>query len=76
MSGMIEVLQPGFGVTVQDAGRLGHRHEGVPRSGWLDAPLAQPQFPTDLFDFTRPDHGRQFFPALAFHLKVHAVVQG
>jgi 5-oxoprolinase (ATP-hydrolysing) subunit C len=41
MSGMIEVLQPGFGVTFQDAGRLGHRHEGVPRSGWLDGPLAQ-----------------------------------
>ena len=41
MSGMMEVLQPGFGVTVQDRGRHGHRHEGVPQSGWLDGPLAE-----------------------------------
>jgi len=36
----IEVLQPGIGTTVQDAGRAGHRHQGIPLSGWLDAPLA------------------------------------
>ena len=40
MSGMIEVLQPGFGTTIQDRGRRGHRHEGIPQSGWLDASLA------------------------------------
>jgi allophanate hydrolase len=37
----IEVLQPGIGTTVQDAGRAGQRHHGIPLSGWLDAPLAQ-----------------------------------
>jgi allophanate hydrolase len=41
MLGLIEVLQPGFGTTIQDGGRRGHRHEGIPQSGWLDAPLAQ-----------------------------------
>ncbi len=41
MSGMLEVVQPGVGVTVQDRGRQGHRHHGLPLSGWLDAPLAQ-----------------------------------
>lgn len=39
--GMIEILQPGIGTTIQDQGRAGHRHEGIPQSGWLDAPLAQ-----------------------------------
>jgi len=39
-SGLLEVLQPGIGCTVQDRGRPGHRHNGVPLSGWLDAPLA------------------------------------
>lgn len=39
--GMIEILQPGIGTTVQDRGRAGHRHEGIPLSGWLDAPLAE-----------------------------------
>lgn len=39
--GMIEILQPGMGTTVQDQGRAGHRHEGIPLSGWLDAPLAE-----------------------------------
>lgn len=39
--GTIEILQPGIGTTVQDAGRAGHRHEGIPLSGWLDAPLAE-----------------------------------
>lgn len=41
MSGALEVVQPGIGSTVQDGGRHGHRHQGVPLSGWLDAPLAQ-----------------------------------
>jgi 5-oxoprolinase (ATP-hydrolysing) subunit C len=41
MTGLIEVVQPGFGSTVQDSGRRGHRHEGMPQSGWLDATLAQ-----------------------------------
>ena len=36
----IEVVLPGIAITVQDAGRSGHRHEGMPLSGWLDAPLA------------------------------------
>jgi len=39
-SGVLEVLQPGIGSTVQDRGRPGHRHNGVPLSGWLDALLA------------------------------------
>lgn len=39
--GMIEILQPGIGTTIQDQGRAGHRHEGIPLSGWLDAPLAE-----------------------------------
>lgn len=39
--GALEVLQPGIGTTVQDQGRVGHRHQGVPQSGWLDAPLAR-----------------------------------
>jgi allophanate hydrolase subunit 2 len=41
MSGTIEMVQPGIGSTVQDRGRVGHRHQGVPLSGWLDGPLAQ-----------------------------------
>ncbi len=41
MNGLLEVLQPGIGTTVQDAGRTGHRHQGLPVSGWLDAPLAR-----------------------------------
>lgn len=40
-SGALEILQPGIGTTVQDQGRVGHRHQGVPQSGWLDAPLAR-----------------------------------
>ena len=39
--GLIEIVQPGIGATVQDSGRAGHRHEGIPLSGWLDAPLAE-----------------------------------
>ena len=41
MSGQLEVRQPGIGSTVQDRGRPGHRHHGLPLSGWLDAPLAR-----------------------------------
>ena len=33
---MIEVLQTGTRITLQDAGRPGHRHEGIPRSGAAD----------------------------------------
>jgi len=33
---MIEVLKPGLLTTVQDLGRYGHAHLGVPRSGALD----------------------------------------
>lgn len=40
-AGMIEILQPGIGTTVQDHGRPGHRHEGIPLGGWLDTPLAE-----------------------------------
>lgn len=39
--GLIEILQPGLGTTIQDQGRTEHRHEGIPLSGWLDEPLAQ-----------------------------------
>ena len=41
VQGLIEIVQPGIGATVQDNGRAGHRHEGIPLSGWLDAPLAE-----------------------------------
>ena len=41
MSAQLDVLQPGIGTTVQDGGRPGHRHHGLPLSGWLDAPPAQ-----------------------------------
>jgi len=41
MSGVLEIVQPGIGTTVQDRGRVGHRHQGLPLSGWLDGPLAQ-----------------------------------
>lgn len=41
MSGVIEVLAPGFGATIQDCGRRGQRHQGIPQSGWLDGPLAE-----------------------------------
>jgi biotin-dependent carboxylase-like uncharacterized protein len=37
----LEVIQPGIGATVQDRGRLGYRHHGLPLSGWLDGPLAR-----------------------------------
>ncbi|WP_134766306.1 biotin-dependent carboxyltransferase family protein [Nocardioides sp. 1609] len=36
-----EVLDVGGLVTVQDAGRPGLAHLGVPRAGWLDAPAAR-----------------------------------
>lgn len=41
MSALLEIVQPGICTTVQDGGRPGHRHHGLPISGWLDAPLAQ-----------------------------------
>ncbi len=41
MNGLLDVVQPGMGATVQDRGRLGHRHQGLPLSGWLDGPLAR-----------------------------------
>jgi len=37
---MIEVLETGPLVTVQDRGRFGYAHLGVPRAGALDAPAA------------------------------------
>lgn len=40
-TGLLTIVQPGIGTTVQDGGRHGHRHEGVAVSGWLDAPLAE-----------------------------------
>ena len=33
---MIEVLKPGLSTTVQDAGRTGYYHLGIPPSGALD----------------------------------------
>lgn len=41
MSRSVTVLAVGPSVTVQDPGRPGLAHLGVPRSGWLDAPAAQ-----------------------------------
>ena len=41
MNGVLDILQPGIGCTVQDGGRPGHRQHGLPVSGWLDAPLAR-----------------------------------
>jgi allophanate hydrolase len=39
--GLVEVRAGGLGCTVQDAGRVGHRHEGVALAGCLDLPLAE-----------------------------------
>jgi len=33
---MIEIRQPGTRLTIQDGGRPGHRHKGIPRSGAAD----------------------------------------
>ena len=41
MSRALTVLDAGPLTTVQDGGRPGHAHLGVPRSGWLDAPAAR-----------------------------------
>lgn len=40
MTAILRVLSGGAGCTVQDAGRHGQRHQGIPSAGWLDAPLA------------------------------------
>lgn len=40
MSGSLRVLESTGLVTVQDAGRPGYAHLGVPRAGWLDEPAA------------------------------------
>ncbi|MFP8959760.1 biotin-dependent carboxyltransferase family protein [Streptomyces nanhaiensis] len=37
-AGVLEVLRPGALTTVQDLGRVGRAHLGVPRSGALDSP--------------------------------------
>lgn len=37
---LIRVIEPGALTTVQDRGRAGFAHLGVPRSGWLDASAA------------------------------------
>jgi allophanate hydrolase subunit 2 len=39
MSGFIEVVDAGAGVTIQDLGRRGHRDVGVPLAGAADAVL-------------------------------------
>ena len=41
MSRALTVLEAGPLTTIQDAGRPGHAHLGVPHSGWLDAPAAR-----------------------------------
>ncbi len=41
MSGLLEVLHPGLGNGLQDAGRFGYRHMGITVSGCLDTPLAR-----------------------------------
>ncbi|MEB3966235.1 allophanate hydrolase subunit 2 family protein, partial [Streptomyces kunmingensis] len=38
MTTKLQVTRPGALTTIQDAGRTGHAHLGVPRSGALDAP--------------------------------------
>lgn len=40
MSAVFAVQQAGLGNSIQDSGRAGFRHQGVPSGGWLDAPLA------------------------------------
>lgn len=40
MAGLIEVIDGGLGNAIQDAGRFGHRHQGLAVSGYLDRPLA------------------------------------
>lgn len=39
MSGLVEVVEAGLAVTIQDAGRIGYRNIGVPLSGALDLRL-------------------------------------
>ena len=41
MSRALTVLDSGPLTTIQDGGRRGYAHLGVPRSGWLDAPAAR-----------------------------------
>lgn len=41
MTRRVEVVDPGVLTTVQDRGRPGHAHLGVPRSGWLDPVAAR-----------------------------------
>jgi len=41
VSRALTVLEAGPLTTVQDVGRPGYAHLGVPRSGWLDAPAAR-----------------------------------
>jgi allophanate hydrolase subunit 2 len=41
MIGVLEVLNPGLGNGIQDAGRFGYRHMGITVSGCLDRPLAR-----------------------------------
>ncbi|MFH8221132.1 biotin-dependent carboxyltransferase family protein [Streptomyces sp. NPDC018057] len=41
MSTTVTVVRPGALTTVQDTGRRGHAHLGVPRSGALDAPATR-----------------------------------
>jgi len=40
MAGLIEIIDGGLGNAIQDAGRFGHRHQGLAVSGYLDRPLA------------------------------------
>ncbi|MCU4184278.1 urea amidolyase family protein [Acidiferrimicrobium sp. IK] len=40
-AGALHVLDPGVLTTVQDPGRPGLGHQGVPPSGWLDGPAAR-----------------------------------
>lgn len=41
MSGLIEVIDGGFGNSIQDTGRFGFRHMGITVSGCLDSMLAR-----------------------------------
>lgn len=41
MSHRFEILHPGYGVSIQDSGRAGYRHQGIPEGGYMDRSLAE-----------------------------------
>ncbi len=74
---MIEVLKPGIYCSVQDAGRLGFRNQGVPLSGAMDGRsatyanlLAGNPLDSALIEFASPG------PVFRFHKNCHIAVCG